>query len=384
MSATQTSASKITDPSGRVVDPSGRVVDPSGNSSDIMYEIFTKSNIVILLWFLAIYIVLSFIIGLLTKPTTSSQDRLLSITRMFDFIALSLVLVILVAGYFLKSEDEKQRLIKEWYDTFTEYIDHPASLFSVGLFILALYIVVMIIGIPMDSVHKPITITLLESGSWLFFAIILIVSFFKYVLKISISDFLEKSMNDVWNKPDPSGNVVKGNAAVKGNTIVSGTPVSTDEVFNIANNIYTYDDAKAVCKSFDARLATYDEVEDAYKDGGEWCNYGWSENQSIYFPTQKKTWEELQKTTKRKNDCGRPGVNGGFIANPNTRFGVNCYGKKPKPTDAEMNYMSAKKNSPAPKTPEEKLVDLKVKMFKDHRDKLLTLNGFNQNKWSEF
>ena len=49
-----------------------------------------------------------------------------------------------------------------------------------------------------------------------------------------------------------------------------------------------------------------------------------------------------------------------------------------------MNYMSAKKNSPAPKTPEEKLVDLKVKMFKDHRDKLLTLNGFNQQKWSEF
>ena len=371
MSATQTSASKITD-------PSGRVVDPSGNSSDIMYEIFTKSNIVILLWFLAIYIVLSFIIGLLTKSSTSSQDRLLSITRMFDFTALSLVLVVLVAGYFLKSEDEKQRLIKEWYDSFTEYIDHPASLFSVGLFILALYIVVMIIGIPMDSEHKPITITILESGSWLFFAIILIVSFFKYVLKISISDFLEKSMNDVWNKPDPSGNVVKGNTAV------SGTPVSTDEVFNIANNIYTYDDAQAVCKSFDARLATYDEVEDAYKDGGEWCNYGWSENQSIYFPTQKKTWEELQKTTKRKNDCGRPGVNGGFIANPNTRFGVNCYGKKPKPTDAEMNYMSAKKNSPAPKTPEEKLVDLKVKMFKDHRDKLLTLNGFNQQKWSEF
>ena len=362
----------------KVTDPSGRVVDPSGNTSNIMNDIFTKSNIVILLWFLAIYIVLSFIIGLLTNPGTTTQDRLLSITRMFDFITLSFLLVVLVAGYFLKSEDEKQEMIKETYDSFTDYIDHPASLFSVGLFIIVLYIIIAIIGIPMDQLHKPITVTLMESGAWILFAIILIVSFFKYVLKISISDFLEKSMDDIWNKTDPSGN------GVKGNTVVSSAPKIDDEVFNIANNIYTYDDAKAVCKSFDARLATYDEVEEAYKDGGEWCNYGWSENQSIYFPTQKKTWEELQKDPKRKNDCGRPGVNGGFIDNPNTRFGVNCYGKKPKPTDAEVNYMSAKKNSPAPKTPEEELIDKKVKMFKDHRDKLIRLNAFNQNKWSEF
>jgi len=378
--STTTTTTKVTDPSGSsIVDPSGRVVDPSGNTSNIMNDIFTKSNVVILLWFLAIYIVLSFIIGLLTNPGTTTQDRLLSITRMFDFITLSFLLVVLVAGYFLKSEDEKQEMIKETYDSFTDYIDHPASLFSVGLFIIVLYIIIAIIGIPMDQLHKPITVTLMESGAWILFAIILIVSFFKYVLKISISDFLEKSMDDIWNKPDPSGNV-----HVKGNTIVSSAPKIDDEVFNIANNIYTYDDAKAVCKSFDARLATYDEVEEAYKDGGEWCNYGWSENQSIYFPTQKKTWEELQKDPKRKNDCGRPGVNGGFIDNPNTRFGVNCYGKKPKPTDAEVNYMSAKKNSPAPKTPEEELIDKKVKMFKDHRDKLIRLNAFNQNKWSEF
>jgi hypothetical protein len=210
--------------------------------------------------------------------------------------------------------------------------------------------------------------------AWILFSISIIAGFFKYVLHISIGDFLTKWFDSIWNsKPKPE---------------VAETPEKErkddKQVFNISNNLYTYDDSKAVCKSFDARLATYDEVEEAYKDGGEWCNYGWSENQSIYFPKQKKTWEELQKDPKRKNDCGRPGINCGFIANPNTRFGVNCYGKKPKPTDAEVKYMSAKKNSPAPKTPEEELIDKKVKMFKDHRDKLIRLNGFNQNKWSEF
>ena len=31
--------------------------------------------------------------------------------------------------------------------------------------------------------------------------------------------------------------------------------VNNDEVFNVANNLYTYQDAQAICKSFDSRLA---------------------------------------------------------------------------------------------------------------------------------
>ena len=34
----------------------------------------------------------------------------------------------------------------------------------------------------------------------------------------------------------------------------------------------------------------------------------------------------------RKDVCGLPGINGGYIDNPNIRFGVNCYGYKPKIT----------------------------------------------------
>jgi hypothetical protein len=111
------------------------------------------------------------------------------------------------------------------------------------------------------------------------------------------------------------------------------------EVFNIPDNTYTYDDAKAVCAAYGAQLASYDQVENAYKGGGEWCNYGWSDKQMALFPTQKETWDKLQKIKGHEHDCGRPGINGGFIDNKNVQFGVNCYGYKPVITAAETDKM---------------------------------------------
>ena len=46
------------------------------------------------------------------------------------------------------------------------------------------------------------------------------------------------------------------------------------EVFHIPGNTLVYKDAKALCDAYGARLATYDEIEDAYNKGAEWCSYG--------------------------------------------------------------------------------------------------------------
>jgi heme/copper-type cytochrome/quinol oxidase subunit 2 len=51
------------------------------------------------------------------------------------------------------------------------------------------------------------------------------------------------------------------------------------QVFNVPGNYYTYDSAKALCKAYGSNLATYQQVENSYENGGEWCNYGWSEGQ---------------------------------------------------------------------------------------------------------
>jgi hypothetical protein len=173
-----------------------------------------------------------------------------------------------------------------------------------------------------------------------------------------------------------------------GNTVTitkdaSGNVATANEVFNISNNLYTYDDSQAICAAYGAKLATYDQIEDTYNKGGEWCNYGWSDGQMIFFPTQKSTWNKLQTDPKNKNNCGRPGINGGYIANPYMKFGVNCYGKKPAATQDDLNRMSAKQNQVTPKTEADKALDAKVQYWKDNAAKLLQLNSYNTKQWSQ-
>jgi hypothetical protein len=150
-------------------------------------------------------------------------------------------------------------------------------------------------------------------------------------------------------------------------------------VFNIPGNDYIYPDAKALCSAYGARLATYSEVEEAYKDGGEWCNYGWSDGQMALFPTQKKTFDELQKIEGHENDCGRPGVNGGYIANPKLKFGVNCYGYKPRMNSTEEELMATEPIYP--KTAKDIAMENRVNYWKDKLSEIL-VSPFNHNTWS--
>jgi hypothetical protein len=151
------------------------------------------------------------------------------------------------------------------------------------------------------------------------------------------------------------------------------------EVFNIPDNTYTYDDAKAVCAAYGAQLASYDQIENAYKGGGEWCNYGWSDKQMALFPTQKETWDKLQKIKGHEHDCGRPGINGGFIDNKNVQFGVNCYGYKPVITAAETDKMQH-----APIFPQS-MSDIEHQKRVDYWKKRIPeimLSPFSRSNWS--
>jgi len=152
-----------------------------------------------------------------------------------------------------------------------------------------------------------------------------------------------------------------------------------DQVFNVPGNYYGYDDAKAVCSAYGARLAKYGEVESAYKKGGEWCNYGWSDGQMALFPTQQKTYDVLQTKKGHENDCGRPGINGGYMANPALKFGVNCYGKKPAIKPEEADRM--KDTTPYPITMEDINFQNKVDYWKDKVNDILVA-PFNYKNWS--
>jgi hypothetical protein len=196
----------------------------------------------------------------------------------------------------------------------------------------------------------------------------------QYIFKIDVATNLSNLFS-----PTPEIDVtVTKNASSKSSVIPNMK--FTEEVFNIPGNYYVYDDAKALCSAYGARLATYQEVENTYDKGGEWCNYGWSEGQMALYPTQQTTWDGLQKIKGHENDCGRPGINGGFIKNPAMKFGANCYGYKPKMTPLEEDIMA--NSTPYPKTKKDMAVEKRTEYWKERLPEIL-VSPFNYKSWSK-
>jgi len=214
---------------------------------------------------------------------------------------------------------------------------------------------------------------LLEVIMWGTFIVLLMINGYQYFFNVNIVTSVQDLFSD---KPKVDITVQQP----EGDSETSVPELRYfKQVFHVPGNEYTYDDAKDVCKAFDARLASYDEVEKAYNSGAQWCSYGWSENQMALFPTQKNTWKKLQGIKGHENDCGRPGVNGGFIANPDVQFGINCYGFKPQITAAEADDM--KNASIYPKTLKDIEKQQKVAYWQTKLSDIL-VSPFNNDVWS--
>lgn len=155
----------------------------------------------------------------------------------------------------------------------------------------------------------------------------------------------------------------------------SGGPLVGSEVFHISDAQFTYDEAPAVCAAYGAELATLEQIMDAFAKGAEWCGYGWSAGGMALYPTQKSTWDQLQGEvdTGKRTRCGRPGVNGGYF-DPSLKFGVNCYGFKPKGTFTPP--------APIPGADTQKFKDM-VNKFKEGL-KSFTLDPYSRRDWSVY
>lgn len=151
------------------------------------------------------------------------------------------------------------------------------------------------------------------------------------------------------------------------------------EVFNVAQDKYTYSDAEPLCKAFGAELATYDQVKDAWQKGADWCNYGWIKGQSAVYPTQESTYNKLQAGPEdQRGACGMPGVNGGYFDNPEMRFGVNCYGSRPSENDADVRHTMSHNDNMTPGALE---YDKKVQGYKANMSQI-PVNPFKPDTWS--
>lgn len=364
-------------------------------------DIFTKSNGIFILWFLAIYFILYFVLGIFFNKkdgSSASENGSLRVTRMLDGIIFLFILIYIIAIVANSGYEEMNKKFSKWFDDAKDFAQNPYSIFSVILFILILYSVIYITRIPMTSDAKPMSIMLIESLAILIFVILLILDFFKYILKVDLIKTLfdmaatptktpTSTARSTTATPTPAATCPKVGPYGRG---ANATPAATtappadSEVFNIRNNLYTYDEAQSVCSIYGATLANYDQIEQSYNDGGEWCNYGWSEGQMALFPTQRDTWNKLQKTDKAKNACGRPGVNGGYIKHKNMKYGVNCYGKKPVASDKDAAMMKANIADKIPESAADKDLKIKMAIWKANADKFLVVNSFNKGKWSEF
>jgi hypothetical protein len=264
---------------------------------------------------------------------------------------------------------ESATLSSDLYDFITNILTSPLILILVGLVLVSLTL-----KKGAGEEGSPTSTSILEIilfGVFLFLILINgLMYFFGVDITTTLSDFFT-------NNPKIDVNITElgdglGDLGVR------------EEVFHIPGNHYVYPDAKALCKAHGARLATYDEVEKSYRDGGEWCSYGWSEGQMALFPTQKSTWNALQEKEGHEHDCGRPGVNGGFIDNPAVRFGANCYGVKPQMTETEAELMKQQSEADIPvETREDKAIDKRSDYYKERLNSIL-VSPFNSSTWNEY
>jgi hypothetical protein len=363
-------------------------------------SIFTNSTLIYLLIFLAIYMGVYFVLGIFYG--SSAEGGPLRIVRIIDILVLLFIVIFLVTQFWNTNIQKFTSDLSGSLSSFKGFAENPYSIFTVLVFLLAFYAVIYIVQIPMGSVAKPISIMIVETLTILLFVGLLIIDFFKYLLNIDLLNFMFDAIIKYLNSLKPTSTTSPGSSS-KPSSKPSGelssepsstlpvcvpatTPPEVGEVFNIRNNLYTYDEAREVCSIYGAKLATYDQIEKAYNDNAEWCNYGWSEGQMALFPTQKATWEKLQKGKPcgaPNNSCGRPGVNGGVIKNPNIRFGVNCYGKKPPPTEAEQKLMETSVETKIPETQKDRDLAAKMKVWQENADKYLLVNSFNKSQWFE-
>ena len=201
----------------------------------------------------------------------------------------------------------------------------------------------------------------------------------KYIFRFCFSDVCEKPdapvINNIHIMPknsieQPPPHLNKTDPAVTYDIKDLDEP---EQVFHISNQDYTFKQAQCKCESYNAKLANYAQLVEAYNKGADWCSYGWSDGQTAYYPTQKCNW--LKKSKRERVKCGKPGVNGGFFPDPYLKFGVNCYGKKPEGKVVKIKHPDCGNGKDYCEMPQN--------YFANNRLPTDQIAPFNENKWSE-
>jgi len=348
-------------------------------------NIFSLSNILFLIWFLLIYLVIFYLIKSFYKDDNDNFKETMALSRGIDIFIFGLLIILILYSYWSLSEKDKQNLIGYCLEWTHDFYSNPNTLFECLVFIVLFYLFIYLFGVPMTKETRPVSIYFIEQKLWIILISVIIVDFFVYVLNIPIVDMIfgnDNGLTKAWYDLRSEIKETEQKPKTKTEDKQVKPKERKPEVFNISNNLYTYSDAQAVCKSFNAELATIDQIHTAYDEGAEWCVNSWSANQQVLYPTQKSTYDRLQKIKGQENTCGRTGVNGGYVKDKSLRYGVNCYGIKPNPTNVEKSKLTSAQGYVPPKSKEDMILEAKVNFWKNNKDDYMTVSPFNNDKWS--
>jgi len=262
-------------------------------------------------------------------------------------------------------------ITQDFYNNLNNLGTNPFVLVVLIVIIMVYYIIFSFLGTSYNYGNMPSNRSgghyIIEALLWGIFILLIFVNGLAYFFNINIvtefkhlfSKNPEITIKSVVDQPDISMNV------------------TANEVYHVPGNRFTYHDAKAVCKAFDGELANYNQLSEAHKNGASWCSYGWTKDQLGLYPTSQNDWTKLQDKEGHKYDCGLPGINGGYVPNPHTKLGSNCYGVKPKQSELEKAYVN---KDLYPKTTKELLFEQRVQFWKDRISNVL-ISPFNNSNW---
>ena len=141
------------------------------------------------------------------------------------------------------------------------------------------------------------------------------------------------------------------------------------EIYNIDKQYSKFKDAEAACKHFGGKLASEDDINRAYRKGGQWCSPGWVKAGKVLDPIQRSVYNTFPQKLKDENMCGPgPGIHE-KDNNPNNKYGVNCIGRKPKP---DPSRLITNPSEVPPEKPPEEIIDMSS----------VGINPYSPNKWS--
>ena len=253
--------------------------DKETSSREGVNIVFSETNVTIMLWFVVIFLMLSSFMNLFRDNEFSFTIKLL------DFAFLLVLVSATFNDFYSLDKESRQEPLFSAFSRFKTFLTDYSSIFTLLMVHLVLFLIFR--GFQLNSSNLPSTINFVYLIATLALIVLIIVIFIQDILGVPVIDDLYSAVGKLFEE-------VKDEEEEE---------EKQEEVFNISNNLYTYEEAPYVCQALGGRLASYDEIEESYNKGGEWCNYGWSQDQMAYFPTQKETWNLLQSNEDYKNAC---------------------------------------------------------------------------------